>query len=130
MQQQQSINNGSGRDKPITSTTTLNDLAQKKKMSVAITTIMLATHARQVGFMVQTYSHKLAGLEFELFHQVVNSLVFGSQQVGRYARRWYCMRPLLAPLLTLLLVSKTGDMENCCPLERIYARFFSLSALT
>lgn len=35
----------------------------------------------QVGFLVQTYAHKLAALEFELFHQIVNSLVFGCQQV-------------------------------------------------
>ncbi|CAN0454697.1 unnamed protein product [Laminaria digitata] len=50
-----------------------------------------------VGFMVQTYSHKLAGLEFELFHQVVNSLVFGSQQVSRYVETALVlyMRPLL-----------------------------------
>ncbi|CAM9400550.1 unnamed protein product [Ascophyllum nodosum] len=33
-----------------------------------------------VGFLVQTYAHKLAALEFELFHQIVNSLVFGCQQ--------------------------------------------------
>lgn len=31
--------------------------------------------------MVQTYPHKLPGLELELFDQIVNSLVFGSQQV-------------------------------------------------
>ena len=74
--------------------------------------------------MVQTYSHKLAGLEFELFHQVVNSLVFGSQQVGRCVGRWHCVCPLLVPLLTLMLVSKTGDMENCCPLERFFSLVF------
>lgn len=36
----------------------------------------------QVGFMVQTFSDKLAGLEPELFQQVVSSLVFGSQTVS------------------------------------------------
>lgn len=49
----------------------------------------------QVGFMVQTYSDKLAGLELELFHQVVNSLVFGSQHVSRRGIQlslfgWFC----------------------------------------
>lgn len=38
--------------------------------------------AAQVGFMVQTYADKLAGLELELFQQVVNSLVFGSKNVS------------------------------------------------
>lgn len=33
--------------------------------------------------MVQTYADKLAGLELELFVQVVNSLVFGSQHVSQ-----------------------------------------------
>ncbi|CAN0173344.1 unnamed protein product, partial [Discosporangium mesarthrocarpum] len=34
-----------------------------------------------VGFLVQTYAYRLATLEFELFQQLVSSLVFGSQLV-------------------------------------------------
>lgn len=35
----------------------------------------------KVGFMVQTYPHKLPEVDFEVFEQIVNSLLFCSQQV-------------------------------------------------
>ena len=58
----------------------------------------------QVGFMVQTYADKLAGLELELFHQVVNSLVFGSQHVSQSIKN----APPLAP------ASRSLSRALCC----------------
>ncbi|CAM9897152.1 unnamed protein product, partial [Scytosiphon promiscuus] len=39
--------------------------------------VLASRYFSLVGFMVQTYADKLAGLELELFLQVVSSLVFG-----------------------------------------------------
>ncbi|CAM9658166.1 unnamed protein product [Phaeothamnion confervicola] len=40
-----------------------------------------------VGFMVESFADRLPGLEFELFHQLVQSLLFGSQQSNSSSAR-------------------------------------------
>lgn len=69
--------------------------------------------------MVQTFSDKLAGLEQELFQQVVSSLVFGSQSVSAARARRVSTREKLR-------VSSLVGVFACSRVLLVVLRLFEL----